>query len=149
MPVRSCQKCDYDLTGIHSTKCPECGAPIDYHAVERHGGTKSMALWIVLGLLAEPVALVLAFASAGAGHGDYAFARLLFPYTMLLSLVTEGRITFPWIALAMIQFPAYGLALGLAASKSRVCLCVTAGSIMALHAASAAITSSGVFPNLP
>lgn len=50
--------------------------------------------------------------SAGGGHGDYLITKLLFPWTMLPA-VFLGSMTVPFITLAIIQYPAYGLILGL------------------------------------
>jgi hypothetical protein len=56
--------------------------------------------------------------SAGGGHGDYRLAMMLFPYTMLSALIFDS-ITVPFIALAIIQFPLYGVAPGYANQKER------------------------------
>lgn len=103
--ARLCRLCHYDLTGIASIRCPECGAAVGLNASNRPTSVKAVAIWIGLGTLVELIALFLAFASAGMGHGDYGFARLLFPCSMLLSMVTEGKIIVPWIALAVMQYP--------------------------------------------
>ena len=42
---------------------------------------------LVASLVATPFFLLLGFASAGAGHGDYVLARILFPYTMLAAII--------------------------------------------------------------
>src|SRR5262245_44329341 len=55
---------------------------------------------------------------AGAGHGTYVPAKTLFPYTMLLTMV-DGRISSRLIALALAQFPFYGLIIGLAAPRKQ------------------------------
>jgi len=58
-----------------------------------------LGLWT--GVLVTPLAALLALGSAGAGHGDYVFAKLLFPAFMLPPL---GLLI--WLALA--QYPLYG-----------------------------------------
>ena len=73
------------------------------------------------GLVTLPAAL-LTIASAGAGHGNYLFARVLFPYTMLLTRLTDDTVTLPLIVLGLAQFPLYGAVVGLAASKGRAWL---------------------------
>ena len=65
---------------------------------------------IIIGVLA----LALTFLFAGAGHGTYLPAKLLFPYTML-STVLFGSISDSFVIIAVVQFPVYGLILGLAA----------------------------------
>jgi|SRR5688572_19846029 hypothetical protein len=55
-------------------------------------------------------AVFLAIISAGAGHGDYLWARLLFPYSMVLAMLT-GSIGPISIGVAFIQFPVYGAGL--------------------------------------
>ena len=64
-------------------------------------------------LVATPICIFLALFSAGIGHGDYLWAKILFPSTMLLTLIFES-ITTPGIILAIVQFPLYGVVLGLA-----------------------------------
>jgi ABC-type glycerol-3-phosphate transport system permease component len=76
----------------------------------------------VAGILATPIATLLAFMSAGAGHGGYEFARLFFPYSMLLTLIADDTITIPLIVLALAQFSIYGLLLGGDCSRWAVAL---------------------------
>jgi len=73
---------------------------------------------VIASVVTTPVCLVLALASAGAGHGDYVLARILFPYTMLAALFFK-EITTPLMFLAIAQFPLYGVALGGAARGER------------------------------
>lgn len=73
---------------------------------------------LIASLVATPICLLLALASGGAGHGNYLWAKVVFPYTMLSTLAFES-ITRPFIILAIIQFPLYGVALGLASRKHR------------------------------
>lgn len=75
-------------------------------------------LSLVIALLITPVFLFAGLASAGAGHGDYLWAKILFPFT-LLSFRVSGTITNPFIALAIVQFPLYGLLLANANAKRR------------------------------
>ena len=64
-------------------------------------------------LALTPVFLMVGFLSAGAGHGHYLFAKVLFPFTML-STVFLDSITLPFLLLALVQFPVYGFIMGLA-----------------------------------
>jgi hypothetical protein len=66
---------------------------------------------LVVSVVATPLLLLAAIASAGAGHGSYLLAKILFPFTMLSTLVF-GSIIAPAIALAVLQFPFYGFILG-------------------------------------
>lgn len=63
---------------------------------------------LLIGLCFTPIALLLALFSAGAGHGDYVLARLLYPIPMLATLLTNNTITGLSVGLAVVQFPAYG-----------------------------------------
>ena len=71
---------------------------------------------LVVSLVATPLFLLAAVASAGAGHGSYLLAKILFPFTMLSTLVF-GSIVAPAIGLAVLQFPFYGFILGRANVK--------------------------------
>jgi hypothetical protein len=73
---------------------------------------------LVVSLIATPLFLFAAVASAGAGHGSYMLAKILFPFTML-STLAFGSIIAPAIALAVLQFPFYGFILGTANVKGR------------------------------
>jgi hypothetical protein len=101
---------------------------------------------LALGLLVGMWALALAVASAGAGHGNYGFARLLFPWTMLLTRVQGDVITQPLLALALAQFPLYGALIGatLSSRRTRTTAVVAIGLF---HAIAAAICFSGALPN--
>jgi hypothetical protein len=101
---------------------------------------------LALGLLVGLPALALAVASAGAGHGDYGFARLLFPWTMLLTQVQGDVITEPLLALALAQFPMYGALIGATWSSGRT-RTIAVVAIGLFHAIAAAICFSGALPN--
>jgi ABC-type methionine transport system permease subunit len=79
---------------------------------------RTSAFWtpVIASLVATPICLLLGIASGGAGHGNYFPAKLLFPFTML-STILFGSITVPFILLAVAQFPAYGVILGHANEK--------------------------------
>jgi hypothetical protein len=75
---------------------------------------------VIASLVATPFLLLLGFASTGAGHGDYILATLLFPYSALLVFGLGELIpTFIIAALAVFQFPAYGIILGIAIEKKQ------------------------------
>lgn len=82
---------------------------------------KTIEFWlpIIISLAVTPFALLMAIASMGAGHGDYLLAKILFPYTML-SVVAFRSITAPFILLAILQFPIYGLILTFAGKRKKL-----------------------------
>lgn len=101
-------------------------------------------LGLACGIVITLPALLLAVASAGAGHGDYVLARVLFPYTVLLARLAGDTITAPLIGIALSQFPAYGLACAL----YRPGVWATgAAALAAAHAAAAIACFSGFLPN--
>lgn len=55
--------------------------------------------------------------SAGAGHGNYFVAKILFPFTMLSTVIFDS-IRVPFLFLAVAQFPLYGVILGVANRKA-------------------------------
>ena len=92
----------------------------------------SLRFWIpVLGFLGvTPIMLLLGVISAGAGHGNYLQAKLFFPITMLSALPFQ-RITDPFIVLAIVQYPFYGVILGFANLRRR--LAITAIELAIFH----------------
>jgi hypothetical protein len=72
----------------------------------------------MLSLVATPFFLFVGAASAGMGHGNYFFTKILFPFTML-STVFWGSITNPFITLAVLQYPFYGLLVGIVNAKRK------------------------------
>ena len=83
-----------------------------------------------------PVCLLLAIGSGGGGHGDYFYAKLLYPYTMLVALVFDS-LAIPFLLFAVLQFPLYGALCGRAAAKGRAW---AAGlGIIIMHATAAAL----------
>jgi xanthine/uracil permease len=76
---------------------------------------------IITGFLLTPVCLFAAIVSAGGGHGNYFWAKVFFPYTMLS---WSPKLTAPFEVLAIVQMPLYGVVLGIAWHKGRLPLCV-------------------------
>jgi hypothetical protein len=75
------------------------------------GDMNAKIVGLLIGIVVTPIALSFAMRSAGAGHGNYLAARVLFPSSMLTTHLFE-EITVPAIALACIQFPVYGCVIG-------------------------------------
>jgi hypothetical protein len=90
----------------------------------------------IASLILTPVFILLGLGSAGAGHRDYVLARILFPYTMLAALFFD-TIVAPFVALAIAQFPLYGIVLGLAARGGRFLSALV--FILAAHVLAAAV----------
>ncbi len=88
---------------------------------------------LILSLL-SPVLLAAVVFLMGGGHGTYAPGILLFP-TGLVSFSILGRLEVPFIILAIIQFPTYGLIIDKSNDKARAALL-----IFAFHFALALIT---------
>ena len=84
---------------------------------------------VFLGL--TPFMLFLGLMSAGAGHGDYFLAKILFPYTLLSTAAFES-IKPPFMWLTLIQYPAYGVVIGLANVKRK--LLISGGALALIHA---------------
>src|SRR6266849_9605497 len=76
---------------------------------------------VITALLATPVCLLAAISSAGAGHGSYFWAKVLFPYSTL-SFQGPHPLTAPFMLLAIIQIPFYGVMLGQALKRRSVLL---------------------------
>ena len=96
---------------------------------------------ILIGTVIAPVALLAAIVSADAGHGDFLLAKILFPYSLLLTRLAGDTITDPLIGLALIQFPLYGLAAtSFSTARPKVYL-------LALHTICAILCFSGLLPN--
>jgi hypothetical protein len=81
-----------------------------------------MRRYVIRGLVLGAVASLVALAAAGAGHGTYLPAKLLFPFAMLCA-VFGSSITAPYIVIALVQFPLYGVLLDAASRRSRFTLC--------------------------
>lgn len=88
-----------------------------------------------LGLSAAGLpALYLAAVSGGAGHGSYFWAKVLFPYPMIATLIT-GSLAPALILLALVQFPVYGLIIGNSWLNGR--LRATSAVLLIVHALAA------------
>jgi hypothetical protein len=70
-----------------------------------------------IGAIIAAPAILAAIMSAGAGHGSYAAAQVLFPFSMLLTRF-EGDIGPVAIAAGLLQFPLYGALVGRTVAKN-------------------------------
>ena len=64
---------------------------------------------VLASIAMEAVAVVVVVIAAGGGHGTYMPAKIIFPYTLMLTRWTQV-ITTAGIVVALLQFPLYGLA---------------------------------------
>ena len=69
-------------------------------------------LGLGLGVLFGILSAILAGAAAGGGHGSYLPAKLLFPFFWLLESLIDSNFGLIGL-LAILQFPLYGLVLGI------------------------------------
>jgi len=74
---------------------------------------------ILIACLVTPVCLELAMLSGAAGHGNYLLAKILYPYSMFSTIFLD-EITVPFIILAIIQLPLYGVILGIANMRGKI-----------------------------
>ena len=94
---------------------------------------KTAIACLACSLALSPFALLAGLVSGGAGHGDYVWAKVFFPFTML-SIHAFARIETPFIVLAVAQIPLYGLLLAWSASRRPSHLRRCALFLGALHA---------------
>lgn len=106
--------CDVALFLVSCMPAPAAGEVGRY--IARLMKASAISKPFVVSLVATPLVLLAAVASAGAGHGNYLLAKILFPFTMLSTLVF-GSLIAPAIVLAVFQFPFYGFILGRANVK--------------------------------
>jgi hypothetical protein len=85
----------------------------------------------LIGIALEIPALLAAIGFAGAGHGTYWLAKILFPLTMASTAIT-GDISGPAIVAALVQFPIYGLIIAIGQTNAKCWR--NAGMILLIHA---------------
>ena len=104
----------------------------------------AIILALVASLVIEAFALVLAIASAGAGHGNYLFAHIFFPFEMTLGIASGTLEGLP-IMLALIHYPAFVMS-GFAFKTQRA-IWIYIGAVTAAHGlATAALMVFGTGP---
>ncbi len=91
---------------------------------------RKFSIPILASLVVTPPLLFAAAVYTGAGHGSYLPAKILFPFTML-STVLFRSIVAPFIVVAVLQFPLYGLLLGRANASGTFARWATA--ILIIH----------------
>ena len=94
-----------------------------------------------------PIMLFIGLISSGVGHGDYFLAKILFPYTML-STAAFDRVEPPFVFLTFIQYPVYGVVIGLANVRRK--LLISGGVLAVIHVlaviAALRFATFGVYP---
>jgi len=100
-----------------------------------------LLLGILGGMVVGAASLVISWAYAGGGHGSYSAAKILFPQTMYLATAVLGSVTTSLMVLAFLEFPVYGLAVGVAASHVRLRV-ILPTLILLLHAGMVALCFS-------
>lgn len=113
-------------------------------AVVTNSHRRLALIGLVLGVPLTVLALLVAIASAGAGHGDYLAARLLFPVPMLASLLTEDTIKVPSVVIALLQFPAYGALIGWSWARHMRYLPLLVATV---HIVATILCFAGLLPN--
>jgi hypothetical protein len=103
-----------------------------------------LAAWLSGGLVVAGVAGWAALSAAGAGHGTYQPAALLFPYTMVIAALV-GSIPAAALAIAAGQYPAYGVLIAQARRPGSKMLAVVAAHAVVAAVAVWLVTSSEVF----
>ena len=100
--------------------------------------------WISAGLLFGALAAFVSMGAAGAGHGSYVPAAILFPYTMSISALV-GSIAPVLVALALMQYPIYGALIALVHRSKSVWFGLGCTHIVSVAAALFLMTQSGDF----
>jgi hypothetical protein len=79
--------------------------------VVRLAGDRLSAARVGVAFVAGCGGLLIAALMAGGGHGTYLPAKVLFPYTMIMTAWSGDSITLWGVAVAILQMPAYVAAL--------------------------------------
>ena len=109
---------------------------------DRASALSATLIGAMFGALIEGPAVVAAISSAGAGHGSYIAARVLFPLPMLLTLV-EGEIGPVAAIAALLQFPIYGALFGWSIWRRKP---FGAAILVSLHVVAAGACFGGALP---
>jgi len=111
MPLHECPQCEYNLTGLTSRRCPECGEPFTLSEARKQGSLRSprtkqdlravrasrhsLHAGIVL-QLAGLIVPMIAFTGAQRG-GQFFFLGISLSILLIASLV-RGYFVLPWSA---------------------------------------------------
>ena len=105
---------------------------------------RTWLLWATSGAVLGAVAAIFVVMAAAAGHGTYLPAALLFPFTMLLALGLD-TISPPLVALALAQFPIYGVILAKLRGSPQAQQYVLATHVISATIAGIAVAASDSF----
>ena len=97
---------------------------------------RARIIGIAVGAAAGAAAMLLAIVMAAGGHGTYAPAVALFPFTMLSTLLTHDVISPAAIVFAFLQFPIYGFVVASVTGHDRKGAIIVIGGV---HIAAIAI----------
>lgn len=97
---------------------------------------KERTIWLsfLAGCIITPLLFAVAAVLSGGGH-SLVPAILLFPFSALFGLALKGISDWPGIVLLVLQFPTYGIILGIGYLRSRFKLILV--SVAALHSLAA------------
>jgi len=76
-----------------------------------------------IGIAAFLLTFPIVFIFAGAGHGSYLPAKLIFPFAVLIASYISSA-DFPLLAAAALQFPLYGVAGAISRKYLTLAICV-------------------------
>src|SRR5689334_14725699 len=106
---------------------------------------RSIVVAALVGIALSVVSLGVAIQAAALGHGTYLPAILLFPWSMALSALA-GSIAIPLIILAVVQFPAYGVMIGMTdGSQQRRAVGLLVAHVLAAGVAFVLARATGTF----
>jgi hypothetical protein len=121
---------------------------IDYHTPRPPLTRERVASWSAVGgaygAAVTLPAIFLALRSTGASHGNYGYARGLFPIPMLATLLTGNSITLLSIVVGFAQYPLYGVILGRGIAARRWGLILV---MLAIHLAAVWLCFAGIIAN--
>jgi hypothetical protein len=104
-----------------------------------------VAVGFASGVLVALPAIIAAVISAGAGHGDYVLARLLFPAPCLLTLLEGDRFGAFSIGAGVLQFPIYGALSGWSIARNNYLPVI---GLTVAHVIAAVDCFAGILPNV-